>query len=204
MIFLTFNQPVFISFAEGRDARQFSPSAFMNITNVMAAVKQASVRGHNRSLFFPMESHWCHPRVSRRTLRRCELTNVRLFMVVSESFMINCVKCGRQRFHTLEKIYTIPFLSTDLVLSDLSNGFGVSSAACLPGALRCMSLIYRKRDGGKKHMVHVEGEKRHESQRGLIAKGENVTETKNLQPVWWLSDGCLLAQRCYALNANIS
>lgn len=58
-----------------------------------------------------VQSPRCHPPVYCRTPRQCELTNARLFMDVSKSRMMNCVKCRRLCFC---QIYTLAFLSTDL------------------------------------------------------------------------------------------
>ncbi len=128
---------------KGQDVSYSSIAAFINCTsNSLSEVDFVSgFSVWTRQLLLVMESQSCHPRVSRRMLRRCELTNVGLFMDVSESFMINCIKCGRQCFHTLGNLHHALPLHWFCPF-DLSNGFGISSAACLPGALHCVNIIY--------------------------------------------------------------
>lgn len=112
---------------------------------------------------------------------------------VSESFMINCVKCGRQCFHTLGNLHhTLPLHWS--CPFDLSNGFGISSAACLPGALHCVNIIQRGRRREKKHMLHIQGGKTHELQCGMINACINFKQS--LQPCKSLFEA---ARRCFEL-----
>lgn len=114
-----------------------------------------------------MESRRCHPRVSRRNAEAGANWLIRGYLWTSlRASWLTVSSVGGNAF-TRWEIYTIPLPLQWFCPSDLSDGFGISSAACLP---QCPSPCYyniRWRRGGKTYAAYSRREM-YELQRGLI------------------------------------
>lgn len=101
---------------------------------------------------FVTESRRCHPRVSRRNAEAGANWLIWGYLWTSlRASWLTVSSVGGNAF-TRWEIYTIPLPLHWFCPSDLSDGFGISSAACLP---QCPSPCYyniRWRRGGEKNI----------------------------------------------------